>query len=79
MKNIFWILVSLVLIGCSNAGASLSEPSEDDTISSQQIIDLKDYGTAPEIQNEVWLNTDRPLRLSELQGKVVLLEMWTYG
>ncbi|MGD2078279.1 MAG: thioredoxin-like domain-containing protein [Chloroflexota bacterium] len=26
-----------------------------------------------------WLNTDGPLTLAELQGKVVLLDFWTYG
>jgi len=26
-----------------------------------------------------WLNTDRPLSLKELRGKVVLLDFWTYG
>ncbi|MGH2537346.1 MAG: thioredoxin-like domain-containing protein, partial [Candidatus Promineifilaceae bacterium] len=26
-----------------------------------------------------WLNTDRPLSLDELRGKVVLLDFWTYG
>ena len=32
-----------------------------------------------ELINEVWLNTDQPLRLAELRGRVVLLEMWTFG
>ncbi len=41
--------------------------------------DLPDLGEAPELQNTVWLNTDRPLRLTDLQGKVVLLDMWTFG
>lgn len=41
--------------------------------------DLGDWGSAPEIQNDVWINTDEPLRLANLRGKVVLLEMWTYG
>ena len=40
---------------------------------------LEDFGPAPEITNDVWLNVDRPLRLAELGGKVVLLEMWTFG
>ena len=31
------------------------------------------------MQNEIWLNTDQPLRLAELRGKVVLLEMWTFA
>ncbi len=26
-----------------------------------------------------WLNTDRPLSLSDLRGKIVLLDFWTYG
>ena len=40
---------------------------------------LKDLGPAPELNNEVWLNVDHPLRLADLRGKVVLLEMWTFA
>ena len=25
-----------------------------------------------------WINTDRPISLKELQGKLVILEFWTY-
>ena len=39
---------------------------------------LADLGEAPELRNEVWLNTDAPLRLADLRGQVVLLEMWTF-
>lgn len=38
-----------------------------------------DFGPAPEIQTEVWLNTQQPLRLAELRGKVVLVDFWTFG
>jgi thiol-disulfide isomerase/thioredoxin len=41
--------------------------------------DLPDLGAAPELHNEVWLNTDRPVRLAEARGKVVLIDMWTFG
>jgi hypothetical protein len=40
---------------------------------------LPDLGVAPELENEVWLNVDAPLRLANLRGKVVLLDMWTFG
>lgn len=26
-----------------------------------------------------WFNTDRPLRISDLRGKIVILDFWTYG
>ena len=40
---------------------------------------LPSLGPAPELTNDVWINTDHPLRLADLRGKVVLLEMWTFG
>lgn len=34
---------------------------------------------APEFpKNKTWLNTDRPLSLQELRGRVVILDFWTY-
>ena len=36
-------------------------------------------GTAPSIASEYgWVNTDEPIRMKELRGKVVLLDFWTY-
>jgi hypothetical protein len=40
---------------------------------------IPDLGLAPEINNEVWLNTDSALPLASLKGKVVLVEFWTFG
>lgn len=34
---------------------------------------------APELpQNYFWLNTDKPLSLKQLKGRVVILDFWTY-
>src|SRR5947209_19203747 len=35
---------------------------------------------APELEGgRGWLNTDKPLSIAALRGKVVLLDFWTYG
>jgi thiol-disulfide isomerase/thioredoxin len=61
-----------------SAPTAMTSPIEP-TATSGFRADLPDLGEAPELQNTVWLNTDRPLRLSDLRGKVVLLDMWTFG
>jgi len=33
---------------------------------------------APEIAPGEWLNTPRPLRLSELQGRAVFIDIWDF-
>ena len=55
-------------------------PTPDGLTAEQRAL-LAQYppqGAAPELQNKVWLNSE-PLRLAHLRGKVVLLDMWTFG
>ena len=58
-------------------------PQENDTLqpTAEQLallasLDVK--GVPPELNNEVWLNSE-PLKLADLKGKVVIVEFWTYG
>ena len=44
----------------------------------QESSSLPNRGVAPELRSLSWLNTDTPLRLEALRGKVVLLEFWTF-
>jgi hypothetical protein len=44
----------------------------------QLLASLSVIATPPELNNEVWLNSE-PLKLANLRGKVVIVEFWTYG
>ena len=89
------LVFSLFLTACSTAGtptsSSLSSdqestpPTSSDPEAAQAAaalppgVELENLGPAPELHNEVWLNTDQPLRLADLRGQVVLIDMWTFG
>lgn len=68
--KILTLIMSISLAACS----VLSNDSPSSTIP-----ELENFGPAPELTNTIWVNTDQPLRLADLRGQVVLLEMWTFG
>ena len=72
MKRWLLFCLTFILAACSTGQAAEMVPEVQST-------GLPDLGAAPELTNEVWLNTERPLRIADLQGRVVLLEMWTFG
>jgi len=67
------LLAGLILSFLFSAGC-VGEAQTGDT------VDLRNYdGNAPEFPKHMeWLNTDHPLTLHELHGKIVLLDFWTY-
>ena len=68
-------LPALFLFGCS----PIQENFQQMQPAIQHPASLPDLGPAPELTNATWLNVDAPLRLADLRGRVVLLEMWTFG
>ena len=56
-----------------------AEQSNLDSPGHELMISLPDLGPATDITNEVWLNTDNPLDLEAVRGRVVLVEFWTFG
>jgi thiol-disulfide isomerase/thioredoxin len=75
MKRLFFGLIALFLFGCALQQGNL-QPMDS---SMPKPASLPDLGPAPELTNDIWLNVDAPLRLADLRGKVVILEMWTFG
>lgn len=75
MKYLLFGLIALTLFGC--APRNTTQPQADSAMS--KLASLPDLGPAPELTNDTWLNVDAPLRITDLRGKVVIVEMWTFG
>ena len=61
-------LCLLWLIFSSSSSKGLAMPAQGEKIRAPELTGARG-----------WLNTDKPLTLSALKGKVVLLDFWTYG
>jgi hypothetical protein len=89
LTAVFFLLL-LSLAACTTAAKPVVDalPREDEVqavatavpveVTLPDLI-LPDLGKAPEILNNVWINSDRPVTLASQRGKVVLLEFWTFG
>jgi PBP1b-binding outer membrane lipoprotein LpoB len=81
MKRVsFFLFLTFILTACSSALPPTSQPTtapEPETPAKKS--DLPELGAAPELTNTTWLNVAAPLRLANLRGQVVLIDMWTFG
>jgi thiol-disulfide isomerase/thioredoxin len=75
MNRLILGLFALILLGCSSRSNTASQTDS----AMLKTATLPDLGLAPELTNDTWLNVDMPLRLADLRGKVVIVEMWTFG
>jgi hypothetical protein len=76
MKRLWLLGLIFGLTACATAAAgneTVTKPA------SSAASSLPDLGPAPELTNDTWLNVDAPLRLADLRGKVVAIDMWTFG
>ena len=72
-----FLVTSFIFLGAALARTATPPSAEKGAQTPRP--NLRDWGSAPELQNEVWINTESAVRLADLRGKVILLEMWTYG
>jgi thiol-disulfide isomerase/thioredoxin len=75
MKQLWLLGLIIGLTACATATTG----NETVTKLASSASSLPDLGLAPELTNETWLNVDTPLRLADLRGKVVAIDMWTFG
>ncbi len=75
MKRVWLLGLIFGVTACASASTE-NQVMTEPTLSNAS---LSDFGPAPELANEIWLNVDEPLRLADLRGKVVAIDMWTFG
>ncbi|HEX8475965.1 MAG TPA: thioredoxin-like domain-containing protein [Pyrinomonadaceae bacterium] len=76
------VAVSLVLLFTPAVLLAAKARAKSLTIRKGTLMSMRQTGRvrAPELTGgRGWLNTDKPLSLAALRGKVVLLDFWTYG
>ena len=76
MKRLYFL--GLLLFGLSACGTVPASESETPAPKPSS-ASIPDLGPAPELTNDTWLNVDTPLRLADLRGNVVAIDMWTFG
>jgi len=74
MKRLWLLGLFFGLTACATAAAGNETVTKPESRAS-----LPDLGPAPELTNDTWLNVDAPLRLADLRGKVIAIDMWTFG
>jgi len=81
MRRYLLGLLALILFGCTAKQTSSPQSDVQPQLDSAmpKVASLPDLGPAPELTNDTWLNVPSPLRLADLHGKVVLIDMWTFG
>jgi len=78
-KTLLTLILAMLVTGTLLSACSSSQVELESLTLELSRSDLPDLGEAPELTNDVWLNSEGPLWLADLRGQVVLLDMWTFG
>src|SRR3954451_9189063 len=78
MKRIAVMLV-LSLLAATLGGPALASAGAPIQEGQKPVPEYEGKVNAPDFPEGLqWLNTDRPISIRELRGKIVLLDFWTY-
>jgi hypothetical protein len=77
--SVFLLMVAACVAAPPPSGSNSVAPTPIAATANLEVT-LNNYGPAPELTNTNWLNTGgQVLRLADLRGRVVAIDMWTFG
>lgn len=72
LRGILVCVCAVLATRSMGAGITMEEIEEK--------IRKTDRPDAPDFDGAVaWINSDKPLKIADLKGKIVLLDFWTFG
>ncbi|HST51731.1 MAG TPA: thioredoxin-like domain-containing protein [Pyrinomonadaceae bacterium] len=78
LRRMLYAMLVVALVAACHASAQVSASASEDSFAMALRQDAR--VRAPELEGgRGWLNTDKPLSIAALRGKVVVLDFWTYG
>src|ERR1044072_5211089 len=76
----WFLIIGLFLVSSLANLPRVQSRSNDSSKGLEMPVQERARIRAPELKGDRgWLNTDKPLSIAGLRGKVVLLDFWTYG
>ncbi len=76
---VFGLIAIVVVAAVLSSLVAYLSPTTGNSSATSNLSGLHDYGPAPNFQGtDGWINSP-PLNLSDLRGKVVLVDFWTYS
>jgi hypothetical protein len=81
IKRVLSITAVILLSGCASLvePSLVSGPDSDTSAGERDNLQLEDLGPAPELSGSIWLNTNDVLTSADFEGKVLLIDFWTFG
>ncbi|MFI5412812.1 MAG: redoxin domain-containing protein [Candidatus Micrarchaeales archaeon] len=77
--NVYIAVFGVIAIIIIAAALSTLFFNQSTSIKNVSVANLKNYGPAPNVQGiTAWINS-QPLNISQLKGKVVIVDFWTYS
>jgi hypothetical protein len=74
------LILALLCVGMLPRATRAGDDNMEQLQAMEKLVKSADRPDCPELAGaSAWINTEKPITLADLKGKVVLLDFWTFG